>query len=117
MSAPTANRPHCPASHAVARTASLLQNPLNGGMPEREAAAMRKTTKVSFLLCLSPPMPLTYLVPVAWMSTPAAMKRHALNIAWDVRWKRPAERPWAKFEERPVMPRAIIMYPICEAVE
>ena len=71
----------------------MLQNPLSGGMPEREAAAMRKTAKVSLILSFSPPMPLMYLVPVTWMRTPAAMKRHALKMAWLMSWKRPAERP------------------------
>src|ERR1700733_3980096 len=99
VTAPTAKRPHCPALHADARTASLLQNPLKGGMPEREAAAMRKTAKVSLILSLRPPMRFTYLVPVTWMRTPAAMKRHALKMAWLMSWKRLAESPWAKLEE------------------
>ena len=62
-------------------------------MPEREAAAIRKTAKVSFILSFTPPMSLTYLEPVTWMRTPAIMKRAALKMAWLMSWKSPAERP------------------------
>lgn len=107
----------CPSAHAVARTASLLQKPLKGGMPEREAAAIRKTAKVTFNLSLRPPISLMYFDPVAWMRTPAIMKRAALKIAWLSNWKSAAESPWVKFKDRPASPRASIMYPIWEAVE
>jgi hypothetical protein len=38
----------------------LLQKPLNGGIPERDATAMRKAANVSFILFLMPPMSLMY---------------------------------------------------------
>src|SRR5207245_4838163 len=104
------NRAYWPDVHAVAKTASLLQGRLSGGMPEREATATKKTTNVILRSPRMPPMSLMYFEWAVWMSTPAAMKRAALKIAWLMRWKRLAESPCVKLGDRAVRQRAIIMY-------
>jgi hypothetical protein len=106
---PTMKRPYCPAPQAVARMASFDQNPLRGGMPERAAAAMKKTENVIFSLSFSPPISLMYFVPVRWMRNPAIRKRAALKMAWLISWNKPADSPSAKFVDRPARPSASIM--------
>ena len=80
-----------PDSYTAEKIASLLQNPvvMNGApISARPAAHMNAYV---FLICFrKPPISVINRDPTTCNSDPAAMKSDALNIACEIRWKKPA---------------------------